>query len=153
MKSTLKLQGDQMVVATPESEQKVKSAIGIGHFLTQRVVRPEKLKKLIAKEVHGASYTTLQANEASNLNLTDVYGHKSDAYFRFLVVGRADCLPTPAHLERWFAEEERELRGFSQDPDADFLDWGGDQQGCGTACLAARTRKAWRDEDYAEASG
>jgi hypothetical protein len=87
MKVKLKLQGDQMVVVTPESEQKVKSAIGIGHFLTQRVVRPEKLKKLIAKEVHRASYTTLQANEVSNLNLTDVYGYKSDAYFRFLVVG------------------------------------------------------------------
>jgi hypothetical protein len=102
MKITLKLQDDQIVVATPGSEQKVKSAIGIGHFLTPRVVRPEKLKKLITKEVHGTSYTTLQANEVSNLNLTDMYGYKSDAHFRFLVVGRADCLPTPANLKRWF---------------------------------------------------
>jgi hypothetical protein len=101
MKITLKLQGDQMVAATPGSEQKVKSAIGIGHFLTQRVVRPEKLKKLITKEVHGASYTALQANGVSNLILTDVHGYKSDAHFRFLVVGRADCLPTPANLGRW----------------------------------------------------
>jgi hypothetical protein len=102
MKVMLKLQGDQMVIATAGSEQKVKSAVGIGHSLTQRVVRSEKFKKLIAKEVHGASYTTLQANEVSNLNLTDVYGDKSDAHFRFLVVGQADCLLTPANLGRCF---------------------------------------------------
>jgi hypothetical protein len=102
IKITLRLRHDEMVVATPESRQKVKSAIGIGHFVTQRVVRSEKLKKLIGKEVDGASSTTLQANEVSNLNLTDVDGYRSDAYFRFLVVGRADCVPTPANPARWF---------------------------------------------------
>jgi hypothetical protein len=89
-------------VKTSESEYKTKSAIGIGHFLTQKVVRPEKFRKLIAHQVHGATYTTLKGNEVSNRNLTDIYSHKSDAYFRFMVVGRADCLPTVANLQRWY---------------------------------------------------
>jgi hypothetical protein len=102
MKIKLKLCGDEMVLTKNESDYTTKSASGVGHFLTQKVVRPEHYRKLVAKEVHGASYTTLGANEVSNLSLTDVYRYKSDAYFRFLVVGRADLLPTPVNLERWF---------------------------------------------------
>jgi hypothetical protein len=34
--------------------------------------------------------------------LTDIYTRRSDAFYRFSVVGRADCLPTPAKLWRWF---------------------------------------------------
>jgi hypothetical protein len=41
-------------------------------------------------------------DEASNLSFTDVYKHKSDASFEFLVVGRARLLPTPVNLERCF---------------------------------------------------
>jgi hypothetical protein len=98
----LKLIENEVVVKTSESEYQTKSAIGIGRFLTQKVVRPEKFRKLIAHQTHGATYTTLKGSEVSNKNLTDIYSHKSDAYFRFMVVGRADCLPTPANLRRWY---------------------------------------------------
>jgi hypothetical protein len=77
--------------------------MGIGRFLTEKVIRLNKFRKLISHEVHGATYTRLKGTEVSNDNLTDVYTHKSDAYFRFLVVGRADCLPTPVNLQRWFS--------------------------------------------------
>jgi hypothetical protein len=40
--------------------------------------------------------------------LTDIYTRKSDTFFRFIVVGRADYLPTPANLRRWFDTEQEE---------------------------------------------
>jgi hypothetical protein len=30
---------------------------------------------------------------------------RSSAFFRFVVAGRADCLPTPASIQRWFNKE------------------------------------------------
>jgi hypothetical protein len=102
----LKLMENEVIVRTEGSEYKTRSAMGIGRFLTQKVIRPEKHKKLVAHEVHGATYTTLQGNEVSNHRLTDIYTCKSDTYFRFLVVGRADCLPTPVNLQRWFRREQ-----------------------------------------------
>jgi hypothetical protein len=119
----VKLTEDQMVIRTSESEFQTKSANGIGHFLTQKIVRPAKFRKLIAHEVHGATYTTLKGNEVSNRHLTDIYSHKSDAYFRFLIVGRADCLPTPANLHRWYG------RGGAGEPIAADVAIQGDAQG------------------------
>jgi hypothetical protein len=81
------------------------SADGIGRFLTQKVLRPAKFERLIGHPVHGASFTTLKGNAVSNEALTDIYTSKSDAFFRFLVVGRADKLPTPVNLHRWFRGE------------------------------------------------
>jgi hypothetical protein len=69
----LKLEHEHIVVKNGGSEQKTNSAIGIGRFLTQKVVRPDKYRKLIAHQVHGASYTTLQANDVSNRILTDIH--------------------------------------------------------------------------------
>jgi hypothetical protein len=102
LKIKLKLldEGEEMLVKTEESELKTKTAVGIGHFLTQKVIRPNMYKKLIEHEVHGASFTTLKGNEASNKILTDICTRRSDAFFRFVVVGRADCLPIPANLRR-----------------------------------------------------
>jgi hypothetical protein len=34
--------------------------------------------------------------------LTDIYTRRSDAFYQFAVVERADCLPTPVNLWRWF---------------------------------------------------
>jgi hypothetical protein len=102
LKIQLQLVGEEMIVKTEESEYKTRTAMGIGRFLTQKVSRPDKFRKLIGHEGHGATYTTLKGNEVSNYNLTDVYTDKSDADFRFLVVGRADCFPTPLNLQRWF---------------------------------------------------
>jgi hypothetical protein len=102
LKIRFKLEQEEIVMKTEESEIRTRTAMGIGHFLTQNVIRPDKFRKLIAHEVHGATYTTLKGNEVSNENLTDIYTHKSDAYFRFMVLGRSDCLPTPVNLQRWF---------------------------------------------------
>jgi hypothetical protein len=43
---------------------------------------------------------------------------------------------------RWFVEEERKHREIGEDPDSRFLNWSDEHGGNGTACLAARTRKA-----------
>jgi 5-keto 4-deoxyuronate isomerase len=86
-----------MLVKTEESELITKTAVGIGRFLTQKVVRPDMYKKLITHEVDGATYTTLKGNDVSNSMPTNIYTRRSDTFFRFLVVGRADCLPTPVN--------------------------------------------------------
>jgi hypothetical protein len=91
---------EEMIVKTEDSEYKTRTAMGIGRFLTQKVIRPDKFRKPIGHEAHGATYTTLKGNQVFNHNLTGVHTHKSDAHFPFLVVGRADCLPTPVNLQR-----------------------------------------------------
>jgi hypothetical protein len=40
--------------------------------------------------------------------LPNIYTRRSDAFFRFAVVGRTDCLPTPANLWRWFNDRGNE---------------------------------------------
>jgi hypothetical protein len=102
LKVQLKFMDEQIIIKTEESDYKTKTTMGMAHFLTQKVVRPDKFKKLIRHPVHGTMFTTLKENEASNYNLTDIYTQKSDAYFRFMVLGRADCLLTPINLQRWF---------------------------------------------------
>jgi hypothetical protein len=98
----LKLVDEEMIVTTKESQYKTRRAMEIDRFLTQKVIRRDKFRKLMGHEAHGGTYTTLKDHELSNYNVTDVYTHESDASFRFLVVGRADCLPTPLNLQRWF---------------------------------------------------
>jgi hypothetical protein len=102
----LKLIDNQMIVKAGESKlkKKKKTPVGIGRFLTQNIIRADKIEKLIQYDVHGASFTTLRKNEVSNAMLTDVYTRRSDAFFRFPVVRLADCLPTPVNLQRWFNE-------------------------------------------------
>jgi hypothetical protein len=100
LKIQLKLDKEEMVVKTEQSEFKTRMTMRISHFLTQNVIRSDKFRKLIGHEVHGATHTTLKGNEVSNQNLINVYIHKSDEYFRFMVVRRADCLPTPVNLQQ-----------------------------------------------------
>jgi hypothetical protein len=85
-----------------ELELKTTTAVGIGRFLIQKLIKGNKIKKLIQQEVHEASFTTLKNNEISNAMLTNIYTRKSDAFFPFVVVGPADLLPTPVNLQRWF---------------------------------------------------
>jgi hypothetical protein len=104
----LKMNDDEMTITSGESELKTKTANGIGRFLTQKLIRVKKFEKLIQHPVHGMSYTTLRNNASSNAILTDIYTRRSDAFYRFVVVGRADCLPTPANLWRWFNDRGNE---------------------------------------------
>jgi hypothetical protein len=102
---SFKITKTSVIVKSGELEHQTKSAIGIGRFLTQRVIRPRLYEKLIAHATHGATYTTLEDNPLSNKMLIDRKAHRSDAFFRFTVAGRADCLPTPANIERWYGKE------------------------------------------------
>jgi hypothetical protein len=72
MKVNLKVIEDEMIVKTEESEYKTKTAVGVGRFLTQKVIRSDKYKQLIAHEVHETSYTTLKGNEISNIILINI---------------------------------------------------------------------------------
>jgi hypothetical protein len=108
MNVTLKMINGEMQLKNQESEYNTKTAVGIGHYLTQKILRPEKRMKLLEHKCHGASFTTLENSEPSNAALTDVYTRRTDAFFRFMVVGRADCLPTPANLKRWYPNRAEE---------------------------------------------
>jgi hypothetical protein len=99
---SLKMNDNEMIITSGESKLKTKTATGIGRFLIQKLIRVRKFEELIQYPVHGASYTTLRNNVSSNAMLTDISTRRSDAFYRFALVGRADCLPTPANLWRWF---------------------------------------------------
>jgi hypothetical protein len=81
----VKLEDRQMIIKTEESEMKTNLAIGIGRFLTQKVVRSRKIKSLLEKLKHGAMFATLKDNQISNKILSDAKTMKSDAFFRFIV--------------------------------------------------------------------
>jgi hypothetical protein len=98
----LKLKDRSLIIKAEESEMKTNSAVGIGRFLTQKVIRPQKIKSLLEKEKHGATFETLKDNQMSNKILTDAKTMKSDAFFRFRVAARADILPTPANIQQWY---------------------------------------------------
>jgi hypothetical protein len=89
----LKLEGGEVVVKTEGLKYKTRTAVGIGRFLTQ---------KLIHYEIHKVSLMALQGNEVSNAMVTNIYPKRSDAFLKFVAVARADCLPTPANVGRWF---------------------------------------------------
>jgi hypothetical protein len=111
MKIKLKIVGNEMIVGREGSEMKTKTAAGVGHFLTQKIIRTDKIEELMKLEVHGASYETLRNNEMSNGMLTNIHTRRSDAFFRFVIMGRTDCLPTPINLQRWFKNrQERKLQ-------------------------------------------
>jgi hypothetical protein len=97
----LKFNEDCVVVRGEGSEYIVKTATGLGHFLTQKVLRPQLFRKLGLKEKHGATYATLEKNECWNKILADLKSKTSDAFFRFTVAARADVLPSPAIIDQW----------------------------------------------------
>jgi hypothetical protein len=98
----LKMSHPWITLKATESEKRTCSAIGVGRYLTQKVIRPRKLERLLAKEKHGATFPTLRDNPISNGILIDAKTTRSDAFFRFVVAGRADLLPTPANIEQWY---------------------------------------------------
>jgi hypothetical protein len=91
-----------VVVKIEVLDYKTTAVVRVGRFLTQELIRPQKLNSLFHHEAHEASFTTLSGNEVSNAMLTDIHTKRSDAFFKFVVAARADCLPTPANIGRWF---------------------------------------------------
>jgi hypothetical protein len=98
----LKVENRQVVIKTRESEIKTNTATRIGRFLTQKVVRSQKIASLLTKEKYGAPFKTLKGNMVSNKILTDAKTTKSDAFFGFTVAARADLLLMPANIEQLF---------------------------------------------------
>jgi hypothetical protein len=72
-----------------------------GRFLTQKLIKPNKIEKLIQHDVHGANFRTLKNNEVSNAMPMNIYTRRANTFFRFVVVARADLLSTPLNLQRW----------------------------------------------------
>jgi hypothetical protein len=62
----LKLEDAFTVTKANRSEKKTNLAIGIDRYLTQKVVRSRKIETLLRKEKHGATFTLLEGNLASN---------------------------------------------------------------------------------------
>jgi hypothetical protein len=102
----MKLIKDERVLKGQESEYKTKTAVGVGHFRTQKILRADKIEKLIQHPCHGASLTTMKSNKVSNSMRTNVSTRHTDAFFRFLIVGRANCLPTPANFQSGYEMEK-----------------------------------------------
>jgi hypothetical protein len=97
----LKLEAEEIFVRTDTSKYKTKIAVGISRFLTQKVIWPRKLNSLLRYEVHGASLAELRGNEVLNTILINVHTRRTDAFFRYFVAARTDCLPTSVNIGRW----------------------------------------------------
>jgi hypothetical protein len=82
-----------MVIKANGSERKTNSAVGIGAYLAQKVVRPLKIEISLRREKHAATFATLEDNLISNKILIDPRTMKSDASFRFTVAARAVFYP------------------------------------------------------------
>jgi hypothetical protein len=95
MKVKFKMKGAAIEITHENGRLETKTPDKIGRFLTQNIIRPDKYRKMIKHDVHGAAYTTLRENPISNRNLIDSKLRKSEAFFRFEVLGRADCLAYP----------------------------------------------------------
>jgi hypothetical protein len=61
------------------------------------------------------SFPTLRKKDISNKFLRNTFTQHSDAFFRFVVAGRADCLATPANIQRWNNLEEESCHRCQQD--------------------------------------
>jgi hypothetical protein len=102
MEIKMNLNGEEMIMKIEKSEFQTKTVIGVGRFLTQKIIRVDKIEKLIGHEVHGVSFTMFKKNEVSNSMLTNIYMRRSDAFFCFIVVRRTYCLPTLMNLQGRF---------------------------------------------------
>jgi hypothetical protein len=98
----LKLEGSLLLIKVNGSEKKTGAAIEIGYYLTEKVVRPQKIEKLLSKEKHGSTFAILEKNLVPNKLLTEAKTTRSDAFFRFPVAARADVLPTLANIQQWY---------------------------------------------------
>jgi hypothetical protein len=106
MNLALKLTKNKMILKESEFEDQTKTAVGIGRFLIQKILRSDEIEKLIEDKCHGACFTTLKNNEVSNSILMDVTTRRKVAFLPFMIVGRAESLPTPANRQPWFHDQQ-----------------------------------------------
>jgi hypothetical protein len=100
----MRIREDGMELRKEGLVYKTKKPTGIGRFLTQSIIRKRLAEKVQQHPQHGASFETLKGNEISNKILRNA--KYSNSLFRFTVAGRADCLPTPANVQKWYNREE-----------------------------------------------
>jgi hypothetical protein len=98
----LKLEGSLRVIKANGSDKKIDAAVGIGRYVAQKVVRQLKFEKLTSRQKRGATFATLENNLMSIKMPMDAKTTRSDAFFRFTVVARADVFPTPSAVEQWY---------------------------------------------------
>jgi hypothetical protein len=108
----LQIEGEWLIIKNSEVELKTKSPDKIGWFLTQKIIRSILAKNVTIHLLKGTCFPTLRKNEndISNKFLRNTFTQSSDAFFRFAVAGRADCLATPANIQRWNHLEEENCR-------------------------------------------
>jgi hypothetical protein len=102
----LQIEGEWLIIKNSEVELKTKSPAKIGRFLTQNIIRIKLAKNVTTHLLKGTCFPTLRKNDISNKFLRNTFIQCSDAFFRFAVAGRADCLATPANIQRWNRLEE-----------------------------------------------
>jgi hypothetical protein len=80
----------------------------LGQLLNEKVIRLQKLEALFGKEIHGLGFRGLLDNEHSNRVMVDLKAMHKDEFYTFLLKCRADKLPTPANVNRWYPRKEGE---------------------------------------------
>jgi hypothetical protein len=88
----LKLEGAFMLIKTNRPEKKTNSAVGTGRYLTEKVVRSQKIETLLRKEKHRATFPILEDNLILNKMLTNARTINSDDFFRFTLAARRHTL-------------------------------------------------------------
>jgi hypothetical protein len=96
-------------------QRKTNSVIGIGRYLIQKVVRPRKMDILRGKEKHRAIFAILEDDLVSNKMLIDANTVKSEAFFRFIIVARADVFPTPANIQKRYHQPRTNCQRCNKD--------------------------------------
>jgi hypothetical protein len=97
-----------LIIGNSEIEINTNVPAKIGRFLTQRVIRPALAQKITQHPQKGSSFPTLRQNDCSNKALRNLFTQKSDAFFRFMVAARTNCLPTPANISIWYRDAQIE---------------------------------------------
>jgi hypothetical protein len=111
----LKLEGASMVIKAHGSEKKANSAVGIDRYLTEEVVRLQKIKILLRNEKHRAIFAALEENLGSNEMLTDAKTMTSHTFFRFTIAARADVLPIPTKVQQRYHQPKTNRQRCNRD--------------------------------------
>jgi hypothetical protein len=101
----IKFERNQLSIKNSEKEINTNSPMKIGKFLTQKVIRPALVQRLVNHPDKGASFPTLTNNKWSNKFLRNTHTLRSDAFFRFSVAARTNTLPTLANIHKWYSNE------------------------------------------------
>jgi hypothetical protein len=109
------IEDGRLTIRKSELVIKPKSSSNIGRFLTQKIIRPVLAQQMMNHQLKGASFHTLENNHCSNKFLRNNFSRRSDAFFRFAVAARADSLPTPSNIQKWYHLPEEHCHRCNSD--------------------------------------